>query len=832
MKINIEWRNLWAAHRSLRMGLAIKVSLLVALLILLGASVTAVVLYNLSLNALKEEIGNKLISIASTATTALDPEKIKQLRSPSDETTPVYRELQAKLQTIQKNCHDKLRYLYVIVKSGEKYIYVLDATPVGEKDHSTIGDVFDMSEFPAALFGFKYPTADPKPLFDKEFGVISQSGYAPIRDDSGNTVAMLGIDMDITIIREEEAKIMMAAGKTVMISLLLALTLGIAFSRYLVKPIQALIHGTERVAAGNFETRIEVKRRDEFGMLAASFNAMNTDLKATHDELLQINQGLEAKIRERTAEISEVNREIRDILDNMEEGILTFNKDLVINPQYSRFTVDIFGAVQLGGIRIDQVLFPSGEDGETQVKLVEWLRLIFEMPVLVWGNLEQIQPVREMAVRMRDELGHIRERHVKLIFRPIMKPSAGEHGVAKIMLIVQDVSDKKKLEREMATQAKEYQENLHDIVEVIQLDQELFMMFINNCREQLLDFEPKLIRLQKERENEDLLNELFRIAHTIKGNANQFKLERIAREIHGLEEIFDKLRRRERVISDELLNDLFHRLDLIRTRFKSIEEVYLRVTRGKNRDIGKTCSSQRQPEEASMIRVKMEDLDYLIGLVQKGCAHENGGEDLAECRNILTESFERLQAMKRIPLGRMFTRFPRMVRDIAVGQGKEVDLIIQGEDIVVDKYVFERLGDPLVHIIRNGVDHGVETSAERIGRNKPKEGRIEVYAEMTAGQLIIAVRDDGRGIDLERVVEKAVDTGLISGEDVAGWDEKAKIDLIFAPGFSTNERLTEISGRGVGMDVVKNVIVNELHGNIELTTEKGRGTEIRLTIPI
>lgn len=183
------------------------------------------------------------------------------------------------------------------------------------------------------------------------------------------------------------------------------------------------------------------------------------------------------------------------------------------------------------------------------------------------------------------------------------------------------------------------------------------------------------------------------------------------------------------------------------------------------------------------------------------------------------------------PIKKVLTKFPRLVRDMSAGVNKDVDLIITGEGTEVDKTVIENIGDPLTHILRNSIDHGLETSEERIAKGKPERGKIEINIFQKGNQIVIEISDDGKGIDLDKLKAKAIEKGLISKEDAAKMTNEAITEIIFMPGFSTKEVATELSGRGVGMDVVKTNI-SQLNGYVEIITEKNMGTTFRICIPL
>ncbi len=187
--------------------------------------------------------------------------------------------------------------------------------------------------------------------------------------------------------------------------------------------------------------------------------------------------------------------------------------------------------------------------------------------------------------------------------------------------------------------------------------------------------------------------------------------------------------------------------------------------------------------------------------------------------------------MRMIPVGNVFKKFPRIVRSVSRDLQKEVDLQIVGEETELDRSVVDEIGDPLIHLIRNALDHGLESPEERLASGKPRCGVLVLSALHEGNQIVISITDDGRGIDTDRVSSKAVEKGLISEEQLVGMSQREIFDLIFLPGFSTKEVTSDLSGRGVGMDVVKTNI-KKLNGLIDIKSDKGRGSEFVLRLPL
>ncbi|MCX7038865.1 MAG: chemotaxis protein CheA [Spirochaetes bacterium] len=262
-------------------------------------------------------------------------------------------------------------------------------------------------------------------------------------------------------------------------------------------------------------------------------------------------------------------------------------------------------------------------------------------------------------------------------------------------------------------------------------------------------------------------------------------------------------------------------------------------------------SQQRRPgAEKTSIRVDTRKLDDLWSLIAELVIRKSRvarlsekmgkGADVHEVREELAETFDSLdkiaggmqQAMvdtRMIPISVIFSKFPRLVRDLSRKLGKSIELAISGEGTEIDRGIVEALSDPLTHIIRNSIDHGIESPDERVRQGKPARGRVSIDARQQGGNIVIELADDGRGIDTARIREKAVADGMPAA---ATMGESALLELVFLPGFSTREAVTDLSGRGVGMDVVATRVRGELKGDVALTTEKGRGTRVTLLLPL
>lgn len=274
----------------------------------------------------------------------------------------------------------------------------------------------------------------------------------------------------------------------------------------------------------------------------------------------------------------------------------------------------------------------------------------------------------------------------------------------------------------------------------------------------------------------------------------------------------------------------------------------------KSAQAGQAQTSQKAAAKATTtIRVDHEKLDHLMNVIGEliinrnrfsmlARALESGQEDVQKVAQSLSETTDAMarisddlqdtiMKVRMVPVSSVFSRFPRLIRDLSRKSGKDVELLTEGEETELDKSLVEVIGDPLVHLIRNSVDHGIETADERTAAGKPPMGRVWLRAYHKGNSVAIEIADDGRGIDPVKMRRAAVKKGLISEEEAAAMDDREAIELIFAPGFSTAEKITDISGRGVGMDVVRNNIKN-LKGSVSITSEVGKGAKFILLLPL
>ncbi len=296
------------------------------------------------------------------------------------------------------------------------------------------------------------------------------------------------------------------------------------------------------------------------------------------------------------------------------------------------------------------------------------------------------------------------------------------------------------------------------------------------------------------------------------------------------------------VLEESLLDDL---VDRSRLEGKKFGEAAITEGVASPREVSKALREQRHTmESVASVRIDTRKLDNLVDMVGElviaqsmvlqnpdvlAIKDQKLQKDSVQLNRITAELQRISMSMRMVPIKNTFQKMIRLVRDLSKKSGKEVTLVMKGEETEIDRNMVEEIYEPLVHMIRNSVDHGIETPQERVAAGKEPIGTVQISAEQKGGNIVIDIEDDGKGLDTKRIRTKAIERGIINSSDQL--DEKAIFDLIFHPGFSTRDAVTAVSGRGVGMDVVKKC-VERLRGKMEISSKPGRGSSFHLKLPL
>jgi two-component system chemotaxis sensor kinase CheA len=403
-----------------------------------------------------------------------------------------------------------------------------------------------------------------------------------------------------------------------------------------------------------------------------------------------------------------------------------------------------------------------------------------------------------------------------------------------------------------------------------QIDREaLVQAFVAEAGDILAAMEQQLLALEARPDDDETVHSLFRGAHTLKGSGALVSFDAVRDLAHTLEDLLERVRSKTLRVSDGLVSLLLRAVDLLRTAVaegaagrtatsaeaEAFREQLCRAAEGKATGAGLVAAARPAPAAAvaqapaataaRTLRVDVAKLDKMINLSGEIAISRGRLDDMLERRVSLTvdeileahreadrlylDLQDLIMQARMVPLGPTFQQHLRTVRDLAAAEHKQVRLVLEGEDVEVDTAVVEHIRDPLMHMVRNAIDHAMELPAERQARGKDPCGRLTLRAFHEGALVVIQVADDGAGLDRERIVRHAVEKGLV-GVGAPLMDDEV-YELIFEPGFSTREQVTDVSGRGVGMDVVRRN-VEALRGSVSVESELGRGTTITLRFPL
>jgi two-component system, chemotaxis family, sensor kinase CheA len=405
-------------------------------------------------------------------------------------------------------------------------------------------------------------------------------------------------------------------------------------------------------------------------------------------------------------------------------------------------------------------------------------------------------------------------------------------------------------------------------------NRELLTEFHSEAVEHLQQIEAALLELERQPDEPEALNSIFRSFHTIKGNAGFLGLVPMNRLAHEVESLLDLARTRRLRLHSGIITEILHSRDALQSL---VQQVGLALEKGVCPDrvipvahliaavrrwienpapaasapLAAAAAESARPESSApaggpsqTVRVATEKLDSLMDVVGElvivqsqlietargiGLAAAPLQRDIAQLGRIAKELQRTAMALRMIPIKPAFQKMERLARDLARDCGKQVDFTTEGEDTELDRTVVEEIGDPLVHMVRNALDHGLETPDERRALGKPETGTVCLRAYYQGSSVILELRDDGRGIDPDKILAKARRQGLVPSE--GHFSREEIFDLIFLPGFSTAEKVTSVSGRGVGMDVVKRNI-ERLRGRIEVSSAVGKGSVFQIKLPL
>ncbi len=410
----------------------------------------------------------------------------------------------------------------------------------------------------------------------------------------------------------------------------------------------------------------------------------------------------------------------------------------------------------------------------------------------------------------------------------------------------------------------------------LESDADILREFANEAREHLENIEQGVLVLEENPGDATTLSSIFRAFHTFKGASGFLRLMPVNRLSHELENLLDYARSGKLVLTPSCIDVILEGKDVLK---EFLDELQLQIDLHKPVEpirvpanglvarvrillenphaapaaaapapggAPRETSAQDAKKKAGsqMMKVDTRRFDSLVELVGELVIAQSQVSQHPDLLNLRSQQLSRnllqlsqislelqkiAMSLRMVAIRATFQKMNRLVRDLTANVSKQVHLVISGEDTEMDRTIVEELADPLMHMIRNSVDHGIEKPEDRVAKGKPEHGTVRLSAYHQGGNMVIEIADDGGGLNKKRILEKAVERGIVAAD--AGLEDHQIYELIFAPGFSTAEKITDISGRGVGMDVVKQNI-GKLRGKIEIDSTPGQGTTFRIFLPL
>ncbi len=526
------------------------------------------------------------------------------------------------------------------------------------------------------------------------------------------------------------------------------------------------------------------------------------------------------------------------LLAHTPQVVLLVGSDLRVEGEHSRFAAEVLGGAPadgdapnpnaqgaLVGRDYPELLLPGDDRAEARQLLRDWLELVFARSDLEWKTLAELNPCEQIELSESGRGTHL----LRFSYCPLA--NANGRTIERLLVLGSDTTERRDLEEQMAARERESQEKLDIAAQILKLDVSILRQFLSETRTLISEMRARLAGLPFLPDRADALNTIFRKLHTIKGNARALGFEWLGREAHAAEDALSPLRARPDAVDATAVKPVGERVQTLYRIIQAYEKVADEVV-GAAPDRGEARGRRKD----LAVPVSLGRLEALLTLVQGARAVAAQRPLTADAEenldSLLARTEAALGAIRKDPVRRLLRRFPKMVADLAEELGKQVqETAILGGDLLVDVHLLDRLGDALVHIVRNAVDHGIEESAARLARGKPEAGRIEIEVHEHRDQLVVEVRDDGRGVDIKQVARKAIALGLIDERKAAVLDPNEVLDLLTSPGFTTAPTTTDISGRGVGLDVARRA-VEDLGGRFFLESEPGRGCCVRLWVPL
>jgi len=546
----------------------------------------------------------------------------------------------------------------------------------------------------------------------------------------------------------------------------------------LIRSIRDVVNYANKLAEGDLDEPINHEGTDEVAVLRWSFEVMRLSLK-------DMIENLDNKVSHRTFELSEAKKEMSDILNSVKEGLFTFNCDMKIYTEHSKIAEQHFMEAQFSDAKIEQ-LFRL--DDRNYKRFCDWVGMCFANKSILkqWDKYRRLSPVKEFLI---DTQGH--KRIIEISFQPILEVSK----LKRIMVLSRDITLQREAEDALVSSHLEQRMIVDRVTGLVGNDVDDLIDLFNLSEHTLSGLRLILDTLGLR----DQIHDAFRVVHTLKGHWGTLGFESITRLLGELEGCLAQVRDGINIQFSVWLE----LLDAVAFEFKALNHLKEKIY---------------SAEQTQSISIDKSRYHALLNSI-----YENTPFTQASL-------YESVYYLNSLPINACVKKYQHFIERSQSDLKKEIaTLDVKDNDFLIHREVFAGLDDVILHLVRNAVDHGIETIEVREALGKGP-GHISIEYQLINGCHNIVVADDGAGVDPEVIAEKALQAGLVDQDTLKQLTAQQRTELIFEAGFSARDNVTELSGRGVGMDVVKNKL-KQMNGFVELSSEIGKGTKITLSYP-
>ncbi|MBF0197296.1 MAG: Hpt domain-containing protein [Planctomycetes bacterium] len=532
-----------------------------------------------------------------------------------------------------------------------------------------------------------------------------------------------------------------------------------------------------QIASGDLKASIAITRKDEMGSLQKAIEHMRISLKDHIDNL-------DSKVKARTAELALAQKEITDILNSIEQGIFTFNLDLSINQEHSLRAKELLQRDDVPTANLMDILHLDKKKGK---HFTQWVEVIQKPRFLSnWKKYSKLCPADHIVRKLDDQ-----NQFIKVDFQPIIEKDA----LNKVMVLLTDITAEKEAEKKLETHRQNQIDHMDRVTAITKFEHTDLANFLTSLRDTISQCKTTLTVADLNLS----VTQLFRELHTIKGNSGTFGFHNLENIIHSAETSLSQFIESNDDDTLSQWHDIMKRADEELQKISSLENLLFKNYQQK-------------------IIINADRFKLLLNKIKTGT--------FSDTQTIYKE----ILSLHSQTLGYYCKKYKNQIEQVLKSQDKEIQVIIENEDQLIPRDLMSKLDHAIVHIINNCVAHGIETSEERIDLQKGI-GTITISCHHNDDWFLLKISDDGKGLNPEIIFNKAASKGLIKSENIEKLSVEDKLNLIFSPGFSTRDEVSKLSGRGIGLDAVKNC-VEELGGKVTVASELSKGSSFTLEVPV